>query len=122
YTRYVPVGRFRAGFGVEGSLGFVPGDLRAVYGRRANPGGGVFLTIRPAMMTMAGAPSGGAGGGIMVQTAFDPSKLSCSPPIDPSTAPSTSYEGKTYYFCSEAERDEFLKNPKMSLEMMPPKE
>ena len=59
---------------------------------------------------------------IMVQTAFDPSKLSCSLQIDPRTAPSTSYEGKTYYFCSEADRIEFLKNPQMSLEMLPPKQ
>lgn len=120
YTRYVPVGRFRAGLGVEGSLGFVPEQLTSLYGRRANPGGGIFLTIRPAMMPPA--PSGGGGAMIMVQTAFDPSKLSCSPQIDPRAAPSTSYEGKTYYFCSESDRAEFLKNPRMSLEMMPPKQ
>ena len=120
YTRYVPVGRFRAGLGVEGSLGFVPEQLKSLYGRRANPGGGIFLTIRPAMMPVA--PSGGGGAMIMVQTAFDPSKLSCSPQIDPRAAPSTSYEGKTYYFCSESDRAEFLKNPRMSLEMMPPKQ
>jgi YHS domain-containing protein len=120
YTRYVPAGRFRAGLGVEGSLGFVPEQLTSLYGRRANPGGGIFLTIRPAKMPVA--PSGGGGGMTMVQTAFDPSKLSCSPQIDPRTAPSTSYEGKTYYFCSEADRAEFLKNPRMSLEMMSPKQ
>jgi YHS domain-containing protein len=119
YTRYVPLGRFRAGLGVEGSVGFVTEDLKSLYGRRANPGGGIFLTIRPAMMPVA--PSAGGGGMIMVQTALDPSKLSCSPKIDPRTAPSTSYEGKTYYFCSEAGRAEFLKDPQMSLEMMPPK-
>jgi YHS domain-containing protein len=120
YTRYVPVRRFRAGLGVEGSLGFVPEQLKSLYGRRANPGGSIFLTLRPAMMPVA--PSGGGGGMIMVQTAFDPSKLSCSPQIDPRTAPSTSYEGKTYYFCSEADRADFLKDPRMSLQMMPPKQ
>jgi YHS domain-containing protein len=120
YTRYVPVGRFRAGLGVEGSLGFVPKQLESLYGRRANPGGGIFLTIRPAMMPMA--PSGGGGRMIMVQTALDPAKLSCSPPIDPQAAPSATYQGKTYYFCSEAERMEFLKDPAMSLSMMPPKQ
>jgi YHS domain-containing protein len=118
YTRYVPVGRFRAGLGVEGSIGFVPEELKAFYGRRANPGGGIFLTIRPAMMPVA--PSAGGAGMIMVQTALDPSKLSCSPRIDPRIAPSTSYEGNMYYFCSEADRAEFLKDPAMSLEMMPP--
>jgi YHS domain-containing protein len=95
-------------------------DVKAFYGKRVNSGGGVFLTIRPAMMPTA--PSGGRGGMITVQTAVDPSKLSCSVKIDPRTAPSTSYEGKTYYFCSEADRGEFLKDPGMSLEMMPPKE
>lgn len=120
YTRYVPVGRFRAGVGIEGSLGFVPSELKSLYGRQANPGAGIFLTIRPAMMAMASP--GGGGGMIMVQTAFDPSRLSCSPPIDSGTAPSTSYEGKTYYFCSEADREEFLKDPRMSLEMMPPRD
>jgi YHS domain-containing protein len=120
YTRYVPIGRFRAGLGVEGSLGFVPEQLKALYGRRANPGGGFFLTIRTAMMPVAS--SGEGGGMIMVQTAFDPSKLSCSPQIDPRTAPSTTYEGKTYFFCSEADRAEFLKDPRISLQMMPPKQ
>ena len=36
------------------------------------------------------------------------------------TAQST-HEGKTYYFCSEKDRAEFLTDPKMSLSMMPPK-
>jgi YHS domain-containing protein len=120
YTRYVPIGRFRAGLGVEGSLGFVQEQLKSLYGRRANPGGGFFLTIRAAMMPVAS--SGEGGGMIMVQTAFDPSKLSCSPQIDPRTPPSTTYEGKTYFFCSEADRAEFLKDPRISLQMMPPKQ
>jgi YHS domain-containing protein len=58
----------------------------------------------------------------MVQTAFDPAKLSCVPAIDPRSAPSTIFAGKTYYFCSKRERDEFLKDPNMSLSMMPPKQ
>jgi YHS domain-containing protein len=111
--------RFRVGLGVEGSLAFVPAELKALYGRRVNPGGGIFLTIRPAMMPVA---PGGGGGMIMVQTALDPSKLSCSPQFDPRRAPSTSFEGKTYYFCSEADRIEFLRDPRTSLEMMPPKQ
>jgi YHS domain-containing protein len=59
---------------------------------------------------------------VMVQTALDPAKLSCSPRIDPKEAPKTTYQGKTYYFCSVKERDEFLKDPAMSLSMMPPKQ
>jgi YHS domain-containing protein len=123
YTRYTRTfWGFRPGLGVEGSIGFVPAELRPVYGPRANVGAGVFLTVRPAMMTAA-TQSGQTGGGmIMVQTAFDPAKLSCSPPIDPKTAASTTYQGRTYYFCSAAERNEFLTNPDMSLSMMPPRE
>ena len=57
---------------------------------------------------------------VMVQTAFDPAKLSCSPKIDPKAAVNTTYQGKTYFFCSAKDRDEFLKNPAMSVSMMPP--
>ena len=32
------------------------------------------------------------------------------------------YQGKTYFFCSVKERDDFLTNPAMSLSMMPPKQ
>ena len=117
YTRYFPLGsRFKGGVGAEGSLGIVPAVLRSAYGRRANVGGGIFLTIRPSMTT-----TGPGETMIMVQTAFDPANLSCSPPIDPTTAPTTTFEGKTYYFCSANDREEFLKDPRMSLSMMPPR-
>lgn len=33
-------------------------------------------------------------------------------------APTATYEGKMYFFCSVKDRDEFLKDPKMSLSMM----
>ena len=124
YTRYLPAVRgFRAGLGAEVSVGVVPDELRATYGSRANVGGGVFVTIRPAMMAV-GVRTGQAAGGamVMVQTALDPRRLSCAQTIDPKTAPSTTYEGTVYYFCSEQDRDEFLKDPKMSLSMMPPKQ
>jgi YHS domain-containing protein len=118
YTRYLPSIRgFRAGLGAEASIGFVPTDLRMTYGSRANLGGGIFLTLRPAMMI-----AGTIGGMVMVQTALDPTRLSCSPPIDSTMAPTATYEGKMYFFCSVKDRDEFLKNPKMSLSMMPPKQ
>jgi YHS domain-containing protein len=105
----------------------VPDRLQAAYGGRVNVGVGLFLTLRPAGMTMmhgadsaAAAPAGGTM--VMVQTALDPSKLSCSPKIDPKKAAKTTYQGKTYYFCSVRDRDEFLTNPAMSLSMRPPKE
>ena len=128
YTHYLDSRAFKAGAGLVVSAGFVPGRLRAAYGGTVNTGFGVFLTIRPAMVsvqTEAGHAAGAAGGGrtmVMVQTAFDPAKLTCPAGFDPGTAPSTIYEGKTYYFCSGADRDTFLTDPKMSLSMMPPRQ
>jgi YHS domain-containing protein len=58
---------------------------------------------------------------VMVQTAYDPAKLTCAAGFDPRKAARTNYEGKTYYFCSVEDRDTFLTDPKMSLSMMPPK-
>jgi YHS domain-containing protein len=57
---------------------------------------------------------------VMVQTAFDPSKLSCPTLVEGNSAARTAYEGRTYYFCSAADRDLFLTDPKMSLSMRPP--
>jgi YHS domain-containing protein len=99
----------------------VPESLRAVYGNTVNAGIGVYLTLRPAMISTAGAP-GGARTMVMVQTAYDPAKLTCPAGFDPRTAATTTYEGKTYYFCSTADRDKFLTDPRMSLSMMPPKQ
>ena len=39
-----------------------------------------------------------------------------------SAAAAWEHEGNTYYFCSAADRDTFLTDPKMSLSMMPPKQ
>jgi len=128
YTRYLRAwNRWQPGVGGTVSAGFVPDQLQAAYGGRLNVGFGVFLTLRPAAMTMmmthgaqGAAPSGRTM--VMVQTSLDPSKLSCSPTIDPKTAAKTTYQGKTYYFCSVKDRDEFLRDPAMSLSMMPPKQ
>lgn len=75
----------------------------------------------PAQSPPAAAPAGSAAH-VMVQAALDAAKLSCSPKIDPKSAAKTTYQGKTYYFCSTKDRDEFLKNPATSLAMMPPKQ
>jgi YHS domain-containing protein len=145
YTRYLKAwNHLQPGLGASFSAGVVPERLQPVYGSRVNLGFGVFLTLRPAAMMMAhsdtGAqtspanittpsarPTGGAqqpGGQkmVMVQTAYDPAKLSCSPKIDPKDSAKTTYQGKTYYFCSVRDRDEFLTDPAMSLSMMPPKQ
>jgi YHS domain-containing protein len=129
YTRYLRTrSGFQPGVGAGLSLGIVPDTLTMTYGRRVNPGVAIFLTLRPAAMAAGahaahGAESASAAGGmIRVQTASDPSKLSCPASVDKNTAASTIYEGKTYYFCSVADRDRFLTDPKMSLSMMPPKQ
>ena len=128
YTRYLKAwNSLQPGLGASISAGVVPQALQSLYGSRVNVGFGVFLTLRPAaMMMMHGSPAAAqqpAGQSmVMVQTALDPAKLSCSPKIDPKDAPKTTYQGKTYYFCSVKERDEFLTNPAMSLSMMPPKQ
>jgi hypothetical protein len=56
YTRYLaPWKGLQAGLGASASVGFVPSTLESVYGSRVNPGVGVFLTVRPAVMRMGGA-------------------------------------------------------------------
>jgi Cu+-exporting ATPase len=35
----------------------------------------------------------------------------CAQTIDVATAPRAIHQGKAYYFCSQAEREEFLKDP-----------
>jgi len=57
---------------------------------------------------------------VMVMTAADPTRLTCTPTIDPKSAMKTVCKGKTYYFCSAKDRAEFLKDPEMSLTMRPP--
>jgi YHS domain-containing protein len=125
YTRYLAnVSGLQLGIGGLGSLGFVPEPLKPHYGRRANPGVGLFVTVRPRAMSHGTHETAAAGpdAHVMVQTAYDPAKLSCTSPIDPRTAARTTYQGRTYYFCSGKDRDEFLTNPAMSLTMMPPKQ
>jgi YHS domain-containing protein len=128
-TRYLTAWNgLQPGLGASVSAGVVPERLQPVYGNRVNVGFGVFLTLRPtAMMMMTHSGSGAAQQPagqtmVMVQTAFDPAKLSCSPKIDPKEAATTTHQGKIYYFCSVKERDAFLTNPAMSLSMMPPKQ
>jgi YHS domain-containing protein len=150
YTRYFSAWQgLKPGVGASVSAGFVSERLAPVYASRINMGLGVFVTLRPAAMTMhrgnatanspvnhsrhtlpqptrsappAGAAQKPAGRTmVIVQTALDRAKLSCSPKIDPKESPPTTYQGKTYYFCSLKERDEFLTDPAVSLSMMPPK-
>jgi hypothetical protein len=53
YMRYLTAWRgLKPGVGATLSAGFVPADLSAAYGGRVHVGYGVFLTLRPAAMTM----------------------------------------------------------------------
>jgi hypothetical protein len=123
YTRYARLTTsFNAGIGAAVSAAIVPGDLARAYGGRVSPGIAVFLTLRPAASGGAAPAAAGRSGMVMVQTAYDPSKLTCPAGFDPSRAPSTIYDGRTYYFCSTEERDRFLTDPQMSLSMMPPRQ
>ena len=101
----------------------MPAAAPAAQARPAAPGarapGGAADALRP-VTPSAAAPA--ANRMVMVQTAFDPTKLTCTPKVDPGAAAKTTYQGKTYYFCSAKDRDEFLTNPTMSLSMMPPKQ
>ena len=59
------------------------------------------------------------GGGMMDHGAMHGSKDAanmavdpvCGMKVDPKTAPSATYQGKTYYFCSAAEQAQFEKDP-----------
>ena len=86
-------------------------------GRMFNMGMSQPMTV----MSRAPGDAPKSAGMVMVQTTLDPARLVCSPQIDPAKAPTARYEGKTYFFCSVKERDEFLTDPAMSLSMMPPK-
>jgi hypothetical protein len=122
FTRYFTAAKeWKAGVGGAVAASIVPSQLSSVYGSRLNPGIAVFLTLRPAIMA-AGARAASPSTMVMVQTAYDPAKLACPAGFDPGNAPATTYEGKTYYFCSAADRDKFLTDPRMSLSMMPPKQ
>jgi YHS domain-containing protein len=118
YARYVTVAPgWKAGVGGAGSVSIVPSQLSVEYGGRVNPSVAVFLTLRPAIMAAGSSPTTA-----MVQTAYDPAKLTCPAGFDPAQAPSATYEGRRYYFCSTEDRDKFMTDPRMSLSMRPPTE
>jgi YHS domain-containing protein len=153
YTRYLGTWMgLKPGLGVSASAGLVPNSLKGVYGSRVNAGFGVFLTVRPAAMTMMQHSPGAAMPGaapmdhlkmkmpehehsapaqtappkapaatakppvpgdprlpvLPVERVIDPA---CADRIDLTNAPRATHEGKVYYFCSAADREEFLKDP-----------
>jgi YHS domain-containing protein len=147
YTRYLTTWKgLQPGLGATLSVGFVPDSLSGAYGSRATAGFGVYLTLRPAAMTMGAAHGGSpATAGHEQQHAapaapkptraprpreaapsreeprseprlpvtdaervIDPA---CAATIDLVNAPRATYQRKVYYFCSAADRDEFVRNP-----------
>ena len=156
YTRYLaPWKGLKPGAGASLSAGFVPERLKDAYGSRVNVGFGVFVTIRPAAMTMhaehpgaAGtmdhaqhpaaapaddhaahttskpkpsAPAAGAASTSKEESTAEPRlpvvaaerviDPACAATIDLVNAPKATYQRKVYYFCSAADRDEFVKDP-----------
>jgi YHS domain-containing protein len=165
FTRYWDWKGLRAGIGTSVSAGFVPDALQAAYGRRVNPGLGVFATLRPAAMTMraTGAPAVSATApGATATPVVDHSQHAppavdhsqhaappapqlpppaatreapamsaptpaeprlpvkepervidpaCAGTIDLVNAPRATYQRRVYYFCSVADRDEFVQDP-----------
>jgi YHS domain-containing protein len=67
----------------------------------ATAGGMVGMDHSKMGQSMAGMETAAPAGDVPV----------CKTPADPKTAPKTDYKGKTYYFCSESDRQKFLANP-----------
>lgn len=63
----------------------------------------------------AAKPAEKPAAGAATKFADDPKKLTCNPPVDPDSAPTTTYKGKAYYFCTAAERLRFILNPERYL-------
>jgi YHS domain-containing protein len=160
YTRYLTTwSGLKPGVGATLSAGFVPDSLKGAYGGRVNAGFGVFMTLRPAVMTMhadgagsapvdhsqhTGAPAVDHSQHTPPQPATAPATPgqrqspqqpepranaprlpvtdaeriidpACAATIDLVNAPRATYQRKVYYFCSAADRDEFVKNPEAYL-------
>jgi len=66
-------------------------------------------------MTSGGMMGGGMmGGGMMSGEKKTAAKMTdpvCNMAVDTASAPSAMYKGKTYYFCSEEDKQKFEKNP-----------
>ena len=61
YTRYFDAWNgLKPGVGFTASLSFVPDALEPFYGKRVNPGVGIYLTMRPAAMLMGMGSRAGA--------------------------------------------------------------
>ena len=69
---------------------------------------------RPAADSMAGMDHSKMGHSMPAASADSAEKQPdpvCKMKVDPKTAPKAEYQGKTYYFCGESDRQKFLANP-----------
>ncbi len=57
---------------------------------------------------MANMSTGASVPALAVDLPTGPEKLACATKVGLKTAPRAAYAGKTYYFCSVAERDRFV--------------
>ena len=74
---------------------------------------------------MMGEGKGMMGGGMMSGKSSSPATAAkvidpvCAMEVDPATAPKATYDGKTYYFCSEEDKVKFEKNPEQYVQKKP---
>lgn len=135
YMRRLMSGTFEPHVGAALSFSALPNAVEQAYGRGSGFGLLMFLRVRPAAMPAPGAarraatppqpttprtpghtahaPTGTSGRAVRrAAPAREPSvDPVCGLKVDPATAPRATYEGRTYYFCSEQHRDLFLKDP-----------
>lgn len=84
-----------------------------------------MMSMMQNMKGMGGMMGGGMGGMMSgkeaPRMATSPEQLDpvCQMKVDPKTAPQTTYKGTTYYFCSDADKATFLKNPDMYVKKAP---
>ena len=123
---------------LSGALGFIRARLEACIARPAPPAPGATVPETPMMQPGASQPAPAASApsasppasGMGGMAGMDHSKMGlaippaaaevskdqqadpvCKMKVDPKTSPKAEYQGKTYYFCSESDRQKFLANP-----------
>lgn len=66
----------------------------------------------PAAGGMAGMDHSNMGHSMAGMAEMEAGKVpTCKTPVDPKSAPRAEYKGKTYFFCSESDRQKFVANP-----------
>ena len=92
----------------------------------------MFLSAGTALLLGLGVPASAGthgkmmGGGTMDSMVSGDKKAAakvtdpvCGMEVDPKTAPSAKYKGKTYYFCGPEDKAKFVKDPETYLKKKP---